>query len=300
MSRLIKIIALTLALALICPVLAGCGDTKNADIVTTLYPQYDIAKQIAHDKLSVSLIVPFGSEIHGYEPTAKDIVAINKAKLFIFTSFEMERWVGGVVSHDVNALNLSGKYTLAPYDPNDADTLHYWTDPTVILQLINVVRDEIIKIDPENEAYYTQNANSYYEEIENIHREATEYFSAKAKPLIFFAGHNAMGAFGKRYNLSITALSENFQPDADLTPRQLQSIIAELKETGAHYLFIEELVEPRAAQTIINQLANENYELTLLELHGYHNISKEQNKQGVRYADLFKRNLANIKKALGD
>jgi zinc transport system substrate-binding protein len=38
--------------------LTACGEDKNADIVTTMFPQYDFARAIAGDKLSVSLLTP--------------------------------------------------------------------------------------------------------------------------------------------------------------------------------------------------------------------------------------------------
>ncbi len=303
MSSFLKKTALLSAIVLICLFPFGCGNnSKDADIITTLYPQYDIARQIAGGKLSVRLLIPFGTEIHGYEPTAKEIVAANNAKLFIFTDLLLERWVEGLIAHDVNTLDLSKCFTLEPLSSPGygAEDLHYWTDPTTILQLIDAILAEIIEADPENEAFYTENAREYYLEIEDLHLDAAAYFSKLQNPQIYFAGHNAMGAFGARYGISIRALSESFKPDADLTPKQLESIIEELTAAGSHFLFTEELTEPRAALTIKSQLEKRGHQLTLLELHGYHNISKHQNEQGVTYADLFRQNLINIKTALDD
>jgi len=47
------------------------------------------------------------------------------------------------------------------------------------------------------------------------------------------------------------------------------------------------LVEPRVANLIKDELAKENYAITLLELHGYHNITAAQAKEGITYADIF-------------
>lgn len=298
-------------------ILNACNRQNNkADIVTTLYPQYDIAKQIVGDKMTVSLLTPFGGEIHGFDPRPSDIVAIKESKLFIFSSHELEPWVGNILDDSIYALDLSKSFTLAPHDhdhdhddenhdehddddhDHDHASLHYWTDPTTFMQLIRAIWASILVIDPANTAYYTARADAYYDEIRALHIELDIFMQALDHPTIYFAGHNANDAFAERYHLHIRSFSESFKPDAELTPQQLTSLINEISSLGVHYLFIEELVEPRAALAIQAELATRSHSLTLLELHGYHNITKQQNQEGVRYADLFAQNIANLRIAL--
>lgn len=76
---------------------AACSTEKEDDgkitIITTLFPQYDFAKQIVGDKCEVILLLPPGTEAHSYEPTPKDIININNAEMFIYTGDDMEAWV---------------------------------------------------------------------------------------------------------------------------------------------------------------------------------------------------------------
>ncbi|MFA5525646.1 MAG: hypothetical protein WC992_02365, partial [Acholeplasmataceae bacterium] len=62
----------------------------------------------------------------------------------------------------------------------------------------------------------------------------------------------------------------------------------------------EELVEPKAALQIVNELASKDYELNLLVLHGYHNITSKEKEEGARYIDLFSSNINHIKLALNN
>lgn len=281
-------------------VLGSCSRVKQTDIVTTLYPQYDIAKQIAGDKLTVSLMTPFGSEVHAYEPTAKDILRVQESKLFIYTSDEMERWVKNIIDDKTNAINLSTAYTLVPYDQPDAvvDDFHYWTDPTIFMQLVTVIKDEIVKVDQDNAAYYNENAINYFNEINEVHNEILAYLKTKDNPDIFFYGHNAMTSFGSRYNLNIISLSTNYQPDAELSPGQKETLKNKMIAANAEYLFVEELIDLSAPKSLKDELSRAGYNITILELHGFHNISKDQNSKGVRYVDLLRENLKNIRRAL--
>jgi zinc transport system substrate-binding protein len=306
--------------------LVACTNSKKADIVTTMFPQYDFAKQIVGDLMTVSLLIPPGAEIHDYEATSQDMVAIKEAKLFIFTSYDIDTWIKDVdqmIGDDTHVIDLSLSYVLADHmeedehlhettlstfleaDEDDHDhenenEIHFWTDPTTAIQLIEAILEKVIEIDPENAAIYEENAHDYIHEIEELHHEIEEFLMSELyhDSTIYFAGHNAMGAFGERYHLNIVSLFEGFKPDADLTSSELILFVNEVKSSNTMYLFIEELVEPKAAEKIKSELAKENYNLSLLELHGYHNITKSQMEAGVTYRDLLEQNFENIKLAL--
>ena len=98
--------------------ICSCGVGKYAEldenkllIVTTLFPQYDFAKQIAGDKAEVVLLLSPGVESHDFEPTPSDIILINKADLFIYTGDEMEPWVATILdsidNQELNVLDVS-------------------------------------------------------------------------------------------------------------------------------------------------------------------------------------------------
>ena len=75
-----KFFALILICTL-CLVLCACGQQAQApetdggvNIVATVFPAYDFARQIAGDDGNVTLLIPPGSEAHSYEPTPQDII----------------------------------------------------------------------------------------------------------------------------------------------------------------------------------------------------------------------------------
>lgn len=311
MKKITFILFLSLSLAF----LSSCTSSKNADIVTTMFPQYDFARQIVGDKLSVSLLLPPGVEVHSYEATSKDMVAIKNAQLFIFTSLDIDTWIkdpSTIGGKDTVVMNLSEHYTLEDHEhdhllPDETeadehdhgDELHYWVDPLVALQLIDAILEEIIQIDPINENFYRTNAENYHELIHQLHESFDSFIQdGHVDQDIFFAGHNAMGLFGLRYHLTIESLFESFKPDADLTSSELIQFTTIVTNANVHYLFIEELAQPKAAIQIQQELKKNDYTLELLELHAYHNLTKTEMEEGVSYVDLFERNIEYITLAL--
>jgi len=308
--------------------LAGCNIRQDYDIVTTLYPHYDFARAIAGDKLTVGLIIPPGVEAHGFEPTSGNIITINNAKLFVYTSNVMEPWAADAVvaANDVNVLNMeqhvdpdaephshehhtsftgfSGKAIRLLEDDDhhhhDGEDPHYWVDLVIAMQMIDVLLEHIIELDPANAEYYTERAEAYHHELEELHEEIDAFLHSI--PLesreIYHAGHVNMAFFAARYHLTVHALTEEYAPDGNPTSTQIASMIDEIKEKNAKYLFFEELTTPRVATTIQTELARESYVITLLLFHGVHNVSASDFKNNVSYLELMEENFNNLKIAL--
>ncbi len=280
--------------------LTACNTRPAPDIVTTSFVSYDIVKNIVGDKLTVNNIIPWGSELHSFEPVARDIVAINDAKLFVYATPLLDTWVKNLVVND-NSFDMSAHYE-DHHEENDDDhdhaSLHFWTNPVWYVEVLDALLPIITRVSPANSHYFSANHASYTTMINNTTNDLRTYLTAFTNPTIYFAGHNAMDAFSDEFGLTIKSLSESYKPDIDFTATDIIAVVDEMVSKNIHHLFVEELAEPRAAEVIKNEFRKHNHEIEILELHGYHNITSTQAKENVTYADLYETNVANIKKAL--
>jgi zinc transport system substrate-binding protein len=324
--KLFTIISLILPAGLLLSSLSSCK-TSQADIVTTMLPQYDFAKQIVQDRLTVKNILPPGAEVHKFDASSQDLIMIETAKLFIYTSSIIDTWItnpdliGGENTivynmsesyehfldehenhHEFHSILVNNHHDEIDDHDHDHDYIHFWVDPLVATHIIEEILQLIIQIDPENEDFYTLNATDYIEAIEQAYHEFDNYLidNGLENSNIYYAGHDSMGLFAKRHHLNIVTLFPDFIPDEDLTSSQLITFTNAIKDVGTNYLFIEELALPKAANRIKAELARQNYELNLLELHGYHNLTLQDYNAGIGYADLYQRNIDNIKLALSN
>lgn len=134
-----KIFRFAIRLCLIVTVMvtaSGCNMGKYADldeskplIVTTLFPQYDFARQLVKDKAEVVLLLSPGVEAHDFEPTPSDIILINKADLFIYTGDDMEPWVARILdsidNDELTILNVSeGVETICEEENREHNHIH--------------------------------------------------------------------------------------------------------------------------------------------------------------------------------
>lgn len=277
-------------------------DTKSEhpDVVTTMFVHYDIVRQLADDYLTVELLIPLGADVHSFEATSKDIVKIKNAKLFLFTSLELDTWIQDektIGGDQTVVVNMSQSYVLDLESVDEHDELHYWVDPIIFTQMVDYVLDHLLLIDPEHADHYQRNANLYKQQVLDLHNDFIT--SSLSQSTLYFAGHNAFGLFGLRYDLTFVSLFPEFKPDDDLTSQEIISFSNAIREAQTTFLFSEALIEPKAAKAIQNHLRTQNYQLSLLELHTYHNVSQSDWNQKKTYVDLFAQNIDQLKQGLG-
>lgn len=90
--------------------LSGCSkaaETKDAaksaenkeglKVYASVYPMYDFAKKIAGDKLDVEMLMPQGTEPHGWEPDTDAIKNLENADMLIYNGAGLEDWTDKVI-----------------------------------------------------------------------------------------------------------------------------------------------------------------------------------------------------------
>lgn len=310
-------------------VLTGCSEgskeesTSTSDkiqIVTTLFPQYDFARQIVGDKAEVTLLLPPGMESHSYEPTPADMIKINKADLFIYTGESMEPWAHKIIesvdSEQVRVLDVSqGIPLLAPNEEDDHDhedededhdheaeveghehseddghhhayDPHIWTSPKNAKIMVDNILEVLCEVDPQNADYYKANAEAYQLQLDDLNDEFEAVVSSSKRDTIYHSGRFAMQYLMKQYGINYVSAPFEAEPSAALVAQ----MINEIKADNIPAIYYEELITPKIAQMISEETGAQ-----MLLLHSCHNVSKEDFKNGVTYLSLMKQNVENLK-----
>jgi CBS domain-containing protein len=111
----------------------------------------------------------------------------------------------------------------------------------------------------------------------------------RRKNVFIEGGHYTFGYLARRYHIRYIS-AVGISPNAESRPRDLIALSKQVRQYGLKYVYSEELVSPRVAQTIARETGAQ-----LLELNGAHNLTRDEMKQGVSFLDLMERNLKNLK-----
>ncbi len=306
-------------------VVSACVQAPKYDIVVSGYVPYDLVRSIVGDKLSYGMILRPGVEAHGFEPTPQNIITINNAKLFVYISDVMEPWAEGAIEannsttvlldlsheidfeagdphhHDVSYSFANLKPTLLEEHDHDHDEdPHYWVDLIFAMQMVDILVEAIRTIDPDNQNFYNENAETLHDAMDHIHHEIEEYMESilEENRVIYHAGHVNLAFFAARYHMEVISLTEAYAPDGQPTAPQIANMINALQASGRRVLFYEELANNSVAITIQNELQTRGYNIELKLFHGMHNVSQTDFDTKVTYLEFMEANFNNLKTAL--
>jgi len=255
-------------------------------VTVTIYPTYDIVKNIAGDKVNLFQIIPFGREPHSFEPTPKDIIRISNSQLFIYTGMSVDSWainLGDMAKKRDKFIKLADSSKIIDNDP------HFWLDTENFKNMATKISENIMKLDPINQKFYQANLTKYLKKLDRLNSDYQNGLnSCKLDSII--VNHNAFKYLERAYNFRSFAVM-GISPDDKPSAKALADIVDIVKEKNVSTIFFEELVSSNVIDTIANETGVEVSSLSPLG-----NIAPEQVKIG--YINLMYKNLDRLKEAL--
>jgi zinc transport system substrate-binding protein len=263
------------------------NSSHKLKVVSSFYPIYEFVKKVGGDKIDSLVLIPTGLEPHDFEPTINQIQAANSADALVFNGLGFETWINKIntknkidASKGINASYIDNR--TKNFDP------HIWLDPVFAKKETENIRDGLIKIDPNNRDYYSLNAKIFINELDTLDKTiSTDLKSCKKQDFVAF--HNAFSYFAKRYGLnqhSITATG----PEEEIKPQRLTEIIQLAKNLGLHVIYSEELIDPRYASAVAQEIPDAKV-LVLSPIEG---LTKDEQEKGIGYIDKMNENMQNL------
>lgn len=299
-------------------VIAGCNrrDTSTSSrlqVVTTLFPLFDFARIIGGDRADVTMLLPPGMEPHSFEPKPNDIIRISKAGLFVYTNRYMEPWAASILKgadqgklRVVDAGQGVSYAKVSAADDHDhaghgehgakghAGIMdpHIWLDLTNAGVMVDNMLAGFVAADPANESYYLAHAVELKNRLGVLDQQYRDGLSSCATRTFLHGGHFTFGYLARRYGLeyrSLSGVSSESEPSAS----RMADMVRQIRSSGVHYLFAEELLSPRLTETLAAEAG-----VTVLKLHGAHNLGRDDLQRGIGFIGLMEQNLINLQKGL--
>jgi zinc transport system substrate-binding protein len=252
--------------------------------LTTFFPVYEHTRNIAGDRITVTLLVPMTLDVHSFDPTPSSIQAVATANLLIYGGAGLEPWIPAIVTAAGNAhltlVDSSKNLSLLDVPPQfqkGGRTIdpHIWLDPILAKAQVANILQGLIKADPADAAYFTRNAQNYSAKLDLLNSQAIN-LTANPKTRHFVTFHEAFAYFSMRYNLDQIPIAGPFEEDP--TPSEIQGVINATKRYHLCYVGYESLSNPAIAQSIASQT-----NATLIRLDPIEGLSLEDQTLGKTY-----------------
>ena len=240
------------------PVFSSAADSSRPRVLTTFTILADMARNVAGEHADVESLTKPGSEIHGYEPTPRDIVKTQRASLVLWNGMNLERWfekffdnVRGVPSAVLTAGIDPLGITEGPYTgkPNP----HAWMSPANALRYVENIRAALARVDPAHAAAYSANAAAYSAKIRALDapvRAQIERIPATQRWLVTSEG--AFSYLCRDYGLRQLYLWP-INADAQGTPQQVRRVIDLVREHKIPVVFSESTISDKPARQVAKE-----------------------------------------------
>ncbi len=276
--------------------------SNTLKVLATFYPLYDFAQNVGGDKINASILVPETVDVHDFYLTPSDIQNIATADVLIYNGADLEKtWLSSAVAASGNSqlvlVDTSQNITLLPVAPqfqsgNRTVDPHIWLDPVLAKQQINNILQGLIKADPANSQYYTQNAQAYEAKLDALNSQIVAITtSPNVKTRYFVTFHEAFAYFAKEYNLTQIPISGPFQEEP--TPTDIQNVINAIQQYHLLYVGYESLENPAIPQSIASQTS-----ATLIHMDPIEGLTVQEKAAGKDYISLMQETVSNIQLAL--
>jgi zinc transport system substrate-binding protein len=236
--------------------------------------------------MEVTSLIPVGVEPHDFEPTIQQIQNAESADIVFFNGLGFESsWLSRINNDNVvdTSLGVNNTRTGNTVDP------HIWLDPILVKNQVENIEEALIKLDPANKEYYENSGNNFSKELDSLDSFIKSTLQTCEKK-DFIAFHDAFSYFSNRYGLKQHTI-QGASPEGEVLPQRMQEIAELARDLGINVIYSEELVDPRFAEVIAQEIPNGRV-LTLSPIEG---IDNEEQAAGIGYLDKMRENIANLK-----
>ena len=262
----------------------ACGNTGEAPrtivnqvgplrVVTTTALLADLVRNVGGDLVEVRSIIPAGTDLHSFQSTPGDSVAISQARVIVSNGFGLDTFLEAVIrsakaEYSVEVIAsaglesspslgaVSGKGSTEAVKLNNKrgplEDPHLWQNPVFAIHYVERIRDGLASADPDHSQEYVAKAKTYIEELEGLDREIAQTLDQvppQRRHLVTF--HDAFGHFAQRYGWKVSAFVDSDADEAG--PADVVRIMDQVRTESLPAVF----VEPQFRSDVIRRAAND-------------------------------------------
>ena len=247
-----------LILACISVLATTSAQAEKFKAVTTFTVIADMARNVAGDTAVVESITKAGAEIHGYQPTPRDIIRAQDADLILWNGLNLELWFEQFFRNlkDIPSATLTDgiePMSIVEGEYLDKPNPHAWMGLTNALIYVDNIQNAFSIHDPDNADVYKANAVAYKKRIKAAIAPLKETILAVPEHKRWLV--TCEGAFS--YLIRDFEMKELYlwpmNADQQGTPQQVRKVIDGVRKNNIPAVFCESTVSQSPAQQVARE-----------------------------------------------
>ncbi len=277
-------------------------------VVTTTTMITDLLQTLGGEVLEVKGLMGPGIDPHLYQATEGDVRLLQEADAIFYNGLHLEGKINdlfiemnnrGIATYAITDGIQEGRLMAGEDQFEGSHDPHIWFDVENWIEVTAYVKEQLIKLDPANEAVYAKNAEDYIEALKELNQYVTDRAQSLAKEQrVLITAHDAFQYFGRAYDFEVLGLegisTESEASIADI--RELADLIAERKIKA---IFVETSVAARNIEALQQAVEARGFQVAIGgEL--YSDAMGDPGQPEGTYLGMIRYNIDTIVKALSE
>lgn len=286
------------------------SDNGKINVVTTIFPVYDWTKNVAGENCNIIYLDESGTDMHSFEPTAKNILSITNADIFIHVGGVSDEWVENALSVSENTslitltlADITGMIEEEIIDgmehehESDHDLLqndeHIWLSLKKAQTAVSAIADTLASADTANADKYRLNAENYNKKLSDLDKRYTDCINNAKRKTLLFADRFPFRYLTEDYGLEYFAAFPGCSAESEASFETMTFLIEKTRELSLPCIITIENSDSKIADTISNET-----DTKILSLNSCQSVTKADIDNGITYISAMEKNLQIITEAL--
>lgn len=320
-----RILSLFLCLTLLCGSLTACAeDPLNPAnegvlrIVCTNYAAFDLTSAATVPEndghgavIQVILLGRPGQDMHGYEPSANDIITLSTADIVVSVGDTAEGWLASALSasgnKDVRQVKMTEVCGIVGHDheedcelDHDHDELtdeHVWVSVKNAEKIARAIADTALEVIGDTNAELTAGIaakhDAFSAELTALDKQYADMVASAKRTELLIADRYPFAHLMHDYGLTCHAAFPGCSSETEASFATQTRLIETVKSLDLPYIFVIDGSDRKVAETVAKETGAE-----ILTLHSCQVVTEAEMAAGLSYLDIAKANLENLRKAL--
>jgi manganese/iron transport system substrate-binding protein len=277
------------------------GVNAKRRVVATSTIIADMTEEIAGDEIQLTSILKPGTDPHVYEPTPQDGRSLEEANLILYNGYNLEPGLiklinaVGEKTRKVAVGEVAKPLQMTQEGKGTVPDPHVWGDVKNGIAMANAIRDELIKVSPEDKQEFTENAAKYTAELKKLDskiKAQIQTIPTEKRKLV--TTHDAFQYYGRAYGLSIAGTLIGISTEEQPSAQTVRKLVESIKKIGVPAIFAETTINPALIKTVA-----EEAKIKLAPRQLYSDSIGAAGSDGDSYIKMMEQNTQTIVEALG-
>jgi zinc transport system substrate-binding protein len=246
----------------------GAATSSSLKVAATIFPLYDLVRQVAGAAAEVVLLVPPGASPHTFTVKPGTVRALTGCAAVFTIGHGLDDWATRLAQeagvkrtivtdagvplrrgyHEHHGAGHARSHTAVA----DAVDPHYWLSIPNAIRMVQFIAEVLAQLDPAAQADYQQRAATYQEQLRHAD-EAIRHLLSDLPRRDIATFHMAFAYFADTYGLNVVAVFEP-APGKEPGPRYVEAFQRQVQAHKLHTVFIEPQLSEAALRGLSQDL----------------------------------------------